>query len=85
MIVIGPIGSSAKQRRKDLEHSDGGALRLARRTPPMITVLVTVALANAAVEGLRTLSPAFVTLGLRIDVSHAGLLIASSSSAALPG
>jgi MFS family permease len=85
MIVIGPIGRSAKQRRKDLEHSDGGALRLARRTPPMITVLVTVALANAAVEGLRTLSPAFVTLGLRIDVSHAGLLIASYSIGSLAG
>lgn len=85
MIVIGQIGRSAKQRRKDLEHSDGGALRLARRTPPMITVLVTVALANAAVEGLRTLSPAFVTLGLHIDVSHSGLLIASYSIGSLVG
>jgi MFS family permease len=85
MIVIGPIGRSAKQRRQDLEDSDGGALRLARRTPPMITLLVTVALANAAVEGLRTLSPAFVTLGLHIDVSHSGLLIASYSIGGLAG
>ncbi|GFG51495.1 hypothetical protein CQY20_08850 [Mycolicibacterium agri] len=85
MIVIGPIGRSAKQRRQDLEDSDGGALRLARRTPPMITLLLTVALANAAVEGLRTLSPAFVTLGLHIDVSHSGLLIASYSGGSLAG
>ncbi len=85
MIVIGPVGRSAKQRRQDLEDSDGGALSLARRTPPMITLLVTVALANAAVEGLRTLSPAFVTLGLHIDVSHSGLLIASYSIGGLVG
>jgi MFS family permease len=85
MMVIGPVGRSAKQRRQDLEDSDGGALRLARRTPPMITLLMTVALANAAVEGLRTLSPAFVTLSLHIDVSHSGLLIASYSIGGLAG
>jgi MFS family permease len=85
MIAIGPIGKSAKQRRKDLAASDGGALRLALRTPPMITTLVTVALANGSVEGLRTLSPAFVADGLHIDVSHSGLLIASYSGGSLLG
>lgn len=85
MIVIGPIGKSAKQRREALSESDGGALRLARRTPPIITLLITVALANAAVEGLRTLSPAFVTEGLHIDVSHSGLLIAAYSTGSLAG
>jgi MFS family permease len=85
MIAIGPIGKSAKQRRKDLAASDGGALRLALRTPPMITTLVTVALANGTVEGLRTLSPAFVTDGLHIDVSHSGLVIASYSGGSLLG
>lgn len=85
MLVIGPIGRSAEQRRQDFQDSEGGALRLARRTPPMITLLVTVAFANAAVEGLRTLSPAFVTLGLHIDVSHSGLLIASYSVGGLAG
>jgi MFS family permease len=85
MIVIGPIGTSAKARRKALDESDTGALRLARQTPPMITVLVTVALANAAVEGLRTLSPAFVTEALHIDVSRSGLLIASYSVGGLIG
>ena len=85
MIAIGPIGKSAKQRRKDLAASDGGALRLALRTPPMITTLVTVALANGSVEGLRTLSPAFVADGLHIDVSHSGLVIASYSGGSLLG
>ncbi len=85
MFVIGPIGKSAKQRRDDLQGNDGGAFRLARRTPPMITALVTVALANAAVEGLRTLSPAFVTQELHLDVSHSGVMIASSSVGGLLG
>lgn len=85
MLVIGPIGKSAKERRKALQDSEGGALRLARRTPPMITLLVTVALANAAVEGLRTVSPAFVSEGLRIDVTRSGLMIASNSVGSLIG
>lgn len=85
MIVIGPIGESAKQRREALSKSDGGALRLARRTPPIITLLITVALANAAVDGLRTLSPAFVTEGLNVDVSHSGLLIAAYSTGSMAG
>ncbi|MDT5126112.1 MAG: hypothetical protein QOH54_1756 [Mycobacterium sp.] len=85
MIVIGPIGKSARERRQALSETDGGAVRLARRTPPMITLLITVALANAAVEGLRTLSPAYVTEGLHIDVSRSGLVIAAFSVGSLVG
>ena len=85
MIVIGPIGKSAGERRKALSASKGGAIALARRTPPIITLLITVALANAAVEGLRTLSPAYVTEGLHIDVSHSGVLIAAYSVGSLAG
>ena len=85
MIVIGPIGKSAEERLRDLKESDGGAVRLARRTPPMITLLVTVALANAAVEGLRTVSPAFVTEGLHIDVTRSGLMVAAYSAGGLIG
>jgi MFS family permease len=48
-------------------------------------LLITVALASAAVEGLRTLSPASVTEGLHIDVSHSGLLIAAYSTGSLAG
>ncbi len=85
MIVVGPIGKSAKERRQLLTESDGGAVALARRTPPIITLLLTVALANAAVEGLRTLSPAFVTEALHIDVSRSGLMIAAYSAGSLAG
>lgn len=85
MLVIGPIGKSARERRDDLANARGGALRLARRTPPMITLLVAVALANAAVEGLRTVAPAFVSQGLHIEVARSGLLIASYSVGSLVG
>lgn len=85
MIVIGPVGTSADERRQVLRDNGGGAITLARRTPPIITLLVTVALANAAVEGLRTLSPVFVTRALHIDVSQSGLLIAGYSVGSLVG
>ncbi|CAN5386330.1 MFS transporter [soil metagenome] len=85
MTMLGSVGMTATERRAALEHSEGGALAVARRTPPMITVLATVALANAAVEGLRTVTPAFVFEALRTEPEEAGLLLGAFSIGSLIG
>lgn len=85
MIAIGQVGATSKERRSALKESEGGAVAVARRTPPMITILVTIALANAAVEGLRTVTPAFVTEALRIDAEKSGLMVAAFSVGNLIG
>ncbi|OAN35126.1 MFS transporter [Mycolicibacterium iranicum] len=85
MIAIGQVGGSSTERRKALDDSDGGALAVAHRTPPMVTILVTIALANAAVEGLRTVTPAFVTEALHVDPEKSGLMVAAFSIGNLLG
>ncbi len=85
MAVLGRVGRTADERRTELRRARGGAFRLVRETPPMLSVLVTVVLANAAVEGVRTLAPVFVSGALALAADQAGLIIAGFSVGSLLG
>ncbi len=85
MAVVGRVGRTAGERRTALRREGGGTVALVRETPPMLTVLITVVLANAAVEGVRTLAPVLVSGALQLEAEQAGLLIAGFSVGSLLG
>ncbi|HEY7176063.1 MAG TPA: MFS transporter, partial [Micromonosporaceae bacterium] len=71
--------------RTALRGSSRAGIALVRRTPALLSLLVAVALSNAAVEGLRTLAPDLASTGFHVSSNAAGLLVTSYSIGATVG
>jgi MFS family permease len=83
MVMVGPAVARKQIRKTKASGREG--LRFVLRSPAILPILTAVLLSNAAVECLRTITPAVTTRTLHAPDSTTGIIIASYSAGASAG
>jgi MFS family permease len=83
MVMVGPAVAQKHVRKTKASGREG--MRFVLRSPAIMPILAAVLLSNAAVECLRTITPAVTTRTLHAPDSTTGVIIASYSAGASVG